>query len=78
MDIKDIYKALKPLKNRMHLNIIIKSVFIGLIAAGAVSLILAFISLFSPVPFLFNKISAIYALAFIIAFVVSMFLRPGS
>jgi hypothetical protein len=78
MDIKDIYRALSPLKNRMHLNIIIKSVFIGLIAVGAVSLVLAFISLLSPIPFLFNKILVIYATAFIIALVVSLFLRPGN
>jgi len=78
MDIKDIYKALKPLRGRIHLNIAIRVLLSGLAAAGVVSLALALAALFIPVPYLLKTIVLIYAFILMLSLAVSLILRPGN
>lgn len=78
MDIKDIYKSIRPLKNRIHLNNAILCVVSGLIAAGILSLILGCLSLFLPVPYVLRIIIVIYISVILLTVVISLFLRPGN
>lgn len=78
MDINDIYKSVKPLKNRIHINMAVISLFTGLTAAGGLSFILAYLALAIPIPFLLKTIIIIYVTAVTASLVVSIFLRPGN
>jgi len=78
MNIKEILKALKPLKNRMHLNISIICVFISISAAGAITTILSYLSLLKPIPYLLKWIFYIYAVFTVLGMMMSIFLRPGN
>lgn len=75
---KDILRALVPLKNRMHLNILILCLFFGLVLAGALSFVLAYAGLIVPVPFLLQTIFWIYPSSLLLAILTALFLRPGN
>lgn len=73
---KQILKAIRPLKNRMHANAVIKCFMYGFITAGVISIALSCVSLFSPVAFLTFKLICIYSASFLVVLLVSLFLRP--
>lgn len=78
MDINDIYKSIRPLKNRIHLSKAVLCLSWGLTAAGAASLALALSAFFLPVPFILRDISVICAASIAASLVVSVFFRPGN
>lgn len=78
MDIRDIYRALRPLKNRMHINNAVRCVFISLAAASGAFLILSLAALFTPVPFFWRVVLYIYLAALLLASILSLLLRPGN
>lgn len=76
MDMKKVYGALRPLKNRIHLNNAIICVVWGLTAAGGLSVVLSYLALAVPVPFLTGILAAIYAALLCISIITAAFLRP--
>jgi Chromosome segregation ATPases len=78
MDINDIYKSIRPLKNRMHMSNAIRCMIIALGAAGIVSLAFSLVSFFVPIPYQARLILLIYISAFTAGLVVAAFLRPGN
>lgn len=79
MGIEDIYRAIKPLKNRIHVNILIMSAVIGLLAGGAVIMFLSAFAVFFPVTYLVEKLLLIFsACIFSSVLVAGLFLRPSN
>lgn len=76
MDIKEILKVLKPLKNRIHLNTGLLCVFASISAAAAVTTVLSYLSLWIPIPYLLRWILYIYAAFIVLGVIISVFLRP--
>lgn len=76
-NIKEIVKAIAPLRRRIHLNRAFKILAMSLIIAGCLSLVLAVIALFTPVPFLFRKLALFYLVLCGSSFAISLVLRPG-
>lgn len=76
MNIKEILKTLKPLKNRIHLNIILLCVFTSISAAGAITTVLSYLSLLISIPYLLRWIIYIYAAFTVLGIMISVFLRP--
>ncbi len=76
MDIKDIYRLVRPLKDRMHINNAIFCVMVGISTAGALSLLLSYGALFVPVPYLLRILAVILAACIFVSLLVSLFLRP--
>ncbi len=74
--VRDISRALKPLKNRIHVNRMLYLTAWGIVAAGAASLAVSAVSLFLPVPFLGYIILSVYCALPVISLAVSLFLRP--
>ncbi len=77
MDFKEIIKKLKTLKHRMHFNACLRCLLTCLAAGGALSAILAFLSLWLPIPWLMRSILGIWLSALIVGMVISVFLSPG-
>ncbi|HHV98962.1 MAG TPA: hypothetical protein GXX36_05855 [Clostridiaceae bacterium] len=75
-NIKDILRLLKPLRNRMHLNTGLFLFFACLTAAGAVATVLAFASLWIPVPHLVRLILYVYAAFAVAGILISAFAVP--
>ena len=71
-----IERALKPLKRKMHLQAGLKWLQIILVAAGAVSLVLAFLSLFVIIPFVRLQLLYILAACLPAALIAAMFTVP--
>lgn len=76
MDVKAVFKALRPLKRRIHLNNAFICWAYAFILAGVLSFIMACTALFLPIPFIKDKLIAIYSIVVLAALVVSLFLSP--
>ena len=76
MEINEIFRAIRPLKRRIHLNNAIICWTYAFIFAGALSLLLSGASLFVPVLFINKKIMAVYLSIILISLVISLFLGP--
>ncbi|MFZ5990066.1 MAG: DUF4175 family protein [Bacillota bacterium] len=77
MSFNDIYKALKPLRRKMHLNNTILCLVYAVVLAGAFSFILSFIALFLAIPYLGDRLLSIYGFFILAGALTSIFLRPG-
>jgi len=77
MNINDIIKAIKPLRNRMHLDGGIRCLIFGMTGAAAIAFVAACLAFVLPIPFLLKKILVIYASGLIISLVAAIFMRPG-
>ncbi len=76
MEIREIIRMLKPLRTRMHLNNGLIC-FIACLCAGSIAaMVLAYISLWVPVPFLIRRIGEIYAGFAVLGILISLFLVP--
>lgn len=75
---KQIARALRPLTNRMHFDILLRYVTTGLVTAGAISLAMSCISLLSPVSYLVMKLFYIYGASLGVAIVAAILKRPDS
>ncbi|HEX9061112.1 MAG TPA: hypothetical protein VF941_13105 [Clostridia bacterium] len=78
MGIEDIYKAIMPLKNRMHVNILIMSVAIGFMAGGAGTMVLSSLAVFFSVTYLVEKLLLIFSSCIFAAVIAALFLRPSN
>ncbi|MCR4436783.1 MAG: hypothetical protein QHH06_14265 [Clostridiales bacterium] len=78
MDMEYIYKSIKSLKNRMHLNNAVLSLMWGLAAASGTAFFLACLSLFVPVPFVMRILAGVYLFAVLLSLTAALFLRPGN
>ncbi|MDP4092320.1 MAG: hypothetical protein Q8920_03075, partial [Bacillota bacterium] len=78
MDIKDIYKSIRPLKNKMHLNNAILCITTAFLAAGCICAVLAYTALLFPVTYLWQTIIKVYAASIALSLVTALFLRPGN
>ena len=76
MNIKDILRLLKPLKIRMHLNTALFFFFACLTAAGAVTTVLAYASLWIPIPNLVHCIFYVYIAFGAVGILISLFAAP--
>jgi hypothetical protein len=76
MDVKAVFKALRPLKRRIHLNNAFICWAYAFILAGVLSFIMACTALFLPIPFVKDKLVAIYSIVVLAALLVSLFLSP--
>ena len=76
LDIKEIFKAIKPLKRRIHLNNAFLCWAYGFILAGGLSLLVSSAALFFPIPFVKDKLIGIYFIVILLSLVVSLFLGP--
>jgi hypothetical protein len=74
---KNILKAITPLRRRIHFNRAIAILATGLVISAGISLILAFISIVMPIPFLFKKVVSIYLIFTVSSIITSLLLRPG-
>jgi len=77
MDIKNINKALRPLKSRIHFERAVKLLIYMLSAAGLAVLILAIASLFVVVPFVRIKMLEILSAVFLAGVFAGLFLVPS-
>lgn len=75
--IRRIIHAVRPLKNKIHLNRGIVCIAIGLVVAGTVSTVLAFSLLLYPVLFPLSKIARIYLICTGLSSLAVFFIRPG-
>ncbi|MCX7841723.1 MAG: hypothetical protein N2489_01445 [Clostridia bacterium] len=78
MNIKDLFSAVRPLKNRMHVNSSIFCIVTGLTTASAICLLLSLVSLIFPVPYLINIIILAYCAVILLSLLISAFLRPSA
>lgn len=76
MDVKDVFKAVRPLKRRIHLNNAFICWAYAFILAGVLSFILTCTALFLPIPFIKDKLIAIYSIVVLAALGISLFLSP--
>ncbi len=76
MNVKEILKALKPLKNKMHLNNVLICVFVSISTAGAITTAMSYLSLAMPIPYLTKWIFLIYTACMVLGILISAFLRP--
>jgi len=76
MNIRDIIKMLRPLRNRMHVNSGLYRLTVCLCIGAAAGMLLAYASLLTPVPFLIRNILHIYALSAIAGIIISAFSGP--
>ena len=74
---KNILKAIPPLRRRIHFNRVIAILTTGLVISAGLSLILAIISIVMPIPFLFKKMFSIYLIFTVSSIITSLLLRPG-
>ncbi|HHW49005.1 MAG TPA: hypothetical protein GXX14_10380 [Clostridiaceae bacterium] len=77
MNIKDIIRMLRPLRNRMYFNTGLFCLFACLSVAGAVTTILAYVSLWIPVPYLVLNILYIYIAFTVASIFISILAAPG-
>ncbi len=78
MNIRDIMKMLKPLRNRMHANSGLFRFLVCLCAGGVVGMLLAYTSLLIPVPFLVRSILLIYGISAAVGVIIASFSVPGT
>lgn len=78
MNIKDIIKMLRPLRNRIHINSGLYRLTVCLCMGAAAGMLLAYVSLLTPVPFLTRTILYIYAVSAIAGIIISAFSGPRS
>lgn len=76
-NMKNILKAITPLRRRIHFNRAIAILATGLVISAGLSLILAIISIVMPIPFLFKKMVSIYLILTASSIITSLLLRPG-
>ena len=76
MYIRDIIKMLRPLRNRMQVNSGLFRLLACLCIGGAAGMLLAYASLWMPVPFLMRSILYIYCVSAIAGIVISIFSVP--
>lgn len=76
-NMKNILKAITPLRRRIHFNRVIAILTTGLVISAGLSLILAIISIVMPIPFLFKKMFSIYLIFTVSSIITSLLLRPG-
>ncbi len=78
ISIKDILRLLRPLRIRMHINTGLFLFFAFLVAAGTVSTLLAYASLWIPIPYLIRYIFYMYFAFAVAGIIVSLFAVPGT
>ena len=78
INIKDIFRMLKPLRNRMYFNRGLFCLFACLSAAGAITTLLSYVSLWIPVPYLARNILYIYFSFAVASIFVSFLAAPGT
>lgn len=76
MDIKDIFKAIRPLKRRIHLNNAFVCWTYAFVFAGVLSLLLSSAALLFPILFVKDKLIGIYLSVILSSLLVSIFLGP--
>ncbi len=76
MDIKEIFKAIRPLKRRIHLNKAFVCWTYAFVFAGVLSLLLSSAALLFPIPFVKDKLIGIYLSVILSSLLVSIFLGP--
>lgn len=76
MNIKEILKALSPLKRLMIINTTVKYLVLGFLIAGGGSLIFSVLALITPIVGLVSKILYIYIAAFFIGSIASLVSFP--
>lgn len=76
MGVKDIFKAVRPLSRRIHLNNAFLCWTYAFIFAGVISFVLSFIALFFPIAFVETKLVGIYSVIILLALATSVFLGP--
>lgn len=78
MDIRDIMRKLKPLRRRMHVNTGLRCFMACLCAGGVTATVLAFASLWVPVPFLLRSILYVYFASAAVGIIISVISAPGT
>lgn len=78
MNIRDIIRILRPLRNRMHFNTGLVCFLACLCAGGVVTTVLAYASLCIPIPHLLRSILYIYMAFAAAGMLISVFFRPGT
>ncbi|GEM_PF-319319 len=76
MDVKNIFKAVRPLSRRIHLNNAFLCWTYAFILAGVLSLILSITALFFPITYVETKLIGIYSGIILVALAASLFLGP--
>jgi len=77
LDIRDILGKLAPLKNRMHLNRGIQRFLLCLCAGSSVSMVVSYISLLFPIPFVLSHIAIIFLVSTAAGLVAFAFSAPS-
>lgn len=77
MGIHQIYKTLKPLRNRINSNYAVLCAVTGLLTASGLAFLLSCVSLWIPVPFILRSLVMIYVASLVVSMIVFFWIRPG-